>query len=455
MMNINMPNRINVILFITTLFLSLMVKFTTPVWTSFGDPYDYLQQSHESLSSKEFYFPTKRENFSPRPFTVPLLYKVANSDPETIIQMQKFFHALSTFFLCYVLLLFFKNEHSKYVFLFLWYLLMSWWNILGWTHTLISESLSISFMFFWIASFLLLFYKRSAPYIILHIIITILFSFTRDSWPYILVLFYGIFAVIAFKWDRKILVSVIGLFIISCAIFVIQQKTAQIGQRYKLPIMNNIVYRILPNEKYTEWFANKGMPCIDQLKKQFSNVEDSKMIYPLYNDTTYAAFFDWVVKDGKSTYTKFLFTHPAKFLLIGEKSKDLKRIFAYNIGYTGGIKGYSWISKYIFPLFNTITILILNGLLIFLFIKEKRLVWLFPSVTIIIFTANAFLLYIADSMEVERHLFITNIIIQFVGILLVSFILDSEYCNNSINKMKSKYLTLRKNTEMNNRNTDL
>ena len=443
-----MPNRINVILFITTLFLSLMVKFTTPVWTSFGDPYDYLQQSHESLSSKEFYFPTKRVNFYPRPFTVPLLYKVANSDPETIIQLQKFFHALSTFFLCSVLLLFFKKEHSKYVFLFLWYLLMSWWNILGWTHTLISESLSISFMFLWIASFLLLFYKRTVFYIILHIIITIFFSFTRDTWPYILVLFYGIFAIIAIKWERKILVSVISLLIISCAVFVIQQKSAQIGQRYRLPIMNNIVFRILPNEEYTVWFANKGMPCIDQLKKQYSNLDDKQKIYPLYNDSTYSAFSDWVIKDGKSTYTKFLFTHPAKFLLIGEKSKDLKRIFAYNIGYTGNIKGYSWISQYIFPLFNTITILILNGLLIFLFVKEKRLIWLFPSVTIIIFIANAFLLYIADSLEVERHLFITNIIIQFVGILTASFILDSEYCNNSINKMKGKYLTFRKNTDL-------
>lgn len=438
-MNSNISNRLNLILFVTTLFLSLMVKFSPPIWEGYGDPYDYIQQSHISLSSKDFYFPTRHENFYPRPFTVPLLYKIASSDGETIIQLQKFFHALSTFLFCYVILLFFKKEQSKLVFVILWYLLMSWWNILGWTHTLLSESLSISFMFLWIASFLWLYHKRTVTSITFHILITILFSFTRDSWPYILVLFYGIFAIIAIKWERKILVSVTSLLIISCLVFAVQQKSAQIGQRYRLPIMNNIVFRILPNEAYLEWFSEKGMPCIDQLKSQYSNLDDSKKIYSLYNDSTFSAFSDWVAKDGKSIYTKFLITHPSNILLLHEKSEDLKRIFAYNIGYTGDMKGYSKISQFIFPLFNTLTILLLNAFLVFLFIKEKKLIWLFPSVMIVIFTANAFLLYFADSMEVERHLFITNIVIQFVGILLVSFIIDSEYFNNIMNKLKNKY----------------
>lgn len=438
-MNTNLPNRLNLILFVTTLFLSLMVKFSPPIWEGYGDPYDYIQQSHMSLSSKEFYFPTRYENFYPRPFTVPLLYKIANSDGETIIQLQKFFHSLSTFFLCYVILLFFKKEHSKFVFVILWYLLMSWWNILGWTHTLLSESLSISFMFLWIASFLMLYYKRTVTSLILHILIMILFSFTRDSWPYILVLFYGIIAVIAIKWERKTLVSVFSLLIISCLTFVVQQKSAEVGQRYRLPVMNNIVFRILPNEEYLEWFSKKGMPCVDQLKSQYSNLDDSKKIYSLYNDSTFSAFSDWAAKDGKSLYTKFLITHPSNIFLLHEKKDDLKRIFAYNIGYTGDMKGYSKISQFIFPLFNTITILLLNAFIILMFIKEKRLIWLFPSVIITIFTANAFLVYFADSMEVERHLFITNIIIQFIGIFMVAFILDAEYFNNIINKLTKKY----------------
>ncbi|MFA5328693.1 MAG: hypothetical protein WC384_12950 [Prolixibacteraceae bacterium] len=249
-------------------------------------------------------------------------------------------------------------------------------------------------------------------------------------------MFYGIFAIIAIKWERKLLGNIAVLLLISCSIFVIQQKTAQIGKRYKLPIMNNIVFRILPNEDYLNWFSDHGMPSVDKLKEKYSNIEDRKEIYSLYGDSTFSEFSDWAAKDGKTIYMKFLITHPSNLLLINEKKEDLKRIYASNIGYTGSVKGFSWISQFIFPIFNIPITLLLNTLLIFLFIKEKRLIWIFPTVLLIIFTLNAILLYVADSMEVERHLFITNIIIQFIGILLISFILDSELCNNIVDKFK-------------------
>jgi hypothetical protein len=434
----SIPNRLNLILFISTLFLSLMVKFTPPIWMGYADPYDYLHQSSVSLLSKDFYFPQKNDNFYPRPFTVPLCYKIANSDPDTIIQLQKFLHSLSTFFLCYVILLLLKETYSKIIFIILWYLLMSWWNILGWTHTLLSESLSISFMFFWIASFLLYFSRKRPIYLILHIILTILFSFTRDSWPYILVMFYALFVIIAIRWEKKLLLGSVSFLMLSVSIFIVQQHSAQVGQRYRLPIMNNIVFRILPNEEYVNWFADRGMPCIDSLKEKYSNLDNWQKIYPLYDDSTFTEFSDWVVKDGKSVYTRFLITHPSNLLMLNEKPANLKRIFAYNIGYTGSVTGYSWASQYIFPFFNLLTLLLLNGFLIYQFIKEKRLIWIFPTVLILIFASNAVLLYIADSIEVERHLFITNIFMQFTGILLITFIADSELCNRSISKLMNK-----------------
>lgn len=435
-MNNRIPNLINFIFFILTLFLSLIVKLKPPVWIGMGDPYDYLHQSKESLFNKNFYSPQKIHQFYPRPFTVPLFYKIANSEPEKIIQLQKFFHALSTFFLCFVILLFLRKTFSKIIFSIFWYLLMSWWNILGWTNTLLSESLSISLMFFWLASFLLFFHKRTAKYFVFHILVTVLFSFTRDSWPYILIVFYVIYTLIAIRWDKKMRVNSICFLIISFFIFIIQQKSAEIGQRYRLPIINNIVFKIIPNDEYLLWFSNRGMPCIDELKKKYSNLDDYKKIYPLYIDSTFSAFFDWIVKDGKVVYTKFLISHPKNSLLLKEDPEKIKLIFAYNVlGYTGPVNGYSKICEFIFPFFNTLIILLLNGLLIFLFFKEKRLEWIFPTVVIIIFTFNVFLLYNADAIEVERHLFITNIIIQFVGILIVSFILDSEFCNGIKNKL--------------------
>jgi len=291
-------------------------------------------------------------------------------------------------------------------------------------------------MFLWIASFLLVFSKRTKISILFHILITVLFSFTRDSWPYILIVFYGMFIIIALLWDKKMVKTSVVFLLLSCSIFVVQQKSAQIGQRYRLPIMNNVVFRILPNKEYLQWFSDKGMPCVNLLKKNYSNLDAYEKIYPIYTDATLLKFSDWAGNEGRPIYTKFIMTHPSYLFLLNETPSNLNRIFAYDIGYTDEVRGHSLLSQYIFPVFNTLIILLLNVFLVYLFFKEKRIIWLLPTVLIAIFTFNAFLLYIADSMEVERHLFVTNIMIQFVGILSVCFILDSELCNRILNKRK-------------------
>lgn len=421
----SLPYKINLFLFIVTLISSIFVTFDPPVWCGYGDPYDYLYQSRLSIKDKNFYFPRKTDDFYPRPFTVPLLYKISGSNPASIIQMQKIIHSISTFLFCWVMMYFFKKTSTKIIFILFWYLLMSWWNILGWTHTLLSESLSISFMFLWITTFLWFIRKKTILTISVHGVIVILFSFTRDSWPYVLVLFYSLYILFAIILERRTIRGLVLFLILSLSIFVIQNHSAMVGQRYRLPVMNNIIFRILPNDEYLKWFSEKGLPCIDELKKRYSQFSDWQDIYPMYNDSTLKIFSEWVVNNGKSVYTEFLLFHPNYLFLLNEKQDDLMRIFAFNINYTGDVKGYSWISQYIFPLFNLPNILLLNVFYIFMIYKEKNLIWVLPSVLMIIFSFNAVLLYLADAIEVERHLFITNIMIQFIGILLASFIYDN------------------------------
>ena len=402
-------NRTNLVLFIITLILNLLIKVEPPLWTGYADSYDYLHQSEIPITSKDFFCPSRTANFYPRAFTVPLLYKLAGSRPERIIFMQKIVHGISTFFVCYIILLYLNTSLAKIIFILLWYLFMSWWDILGWTHTLLSESLSISFMFLWIASFLLLLQKRSIFVYILHLLITVFFSFTRDSWPYIIILFYLFSITISWIWNKKISLPLTGILIFGLVLFLVQQKTAQVGERYRLPIINNIVFRIIPHTDYLNWFEERGMPCGEKLKQQYSNLEDWKTIYNLYDDPEFIAFSNWVINNGKSTYTKFLITHPARFFLFKETHLDLAKIFAYNLGYTRHFKGYSRISQFIFPIFNVVVLLVLNSLLVFLSIKNRRIIWALPSLLIIIFACNALLLYNADSIEIARHEIFTQI----------------------------------------------
>jgi hypothetical protein len=211
-----------------------------------------------------------------------------------------------------------------------------------------------------------------------------------------------------------------------------------VGKRYRIPILNSIVFKILPNEEYLTWFEKKGMPDIDLLKLNYSDLENHKMVYNLYNDKRFTELFNWVNNKGKSVYMEFLITHPGKSLLFHEKSKDLKRIFAFNIGYTGEISGIGKISHRIFPLFSLPLVLVLLAIVIFISYRESSLIWLFPSVLMLVFTANVFMLYNADALEKERHLFITNIIMQFSGIYLLTLILNSDTANNLLNRILSK-----------------
>lgn len=250
--------------------------------------------------------------------------------------------------------------------------------------------------------------------------------------------------IITIKADRKLAIKMSALVVFSIFLFFTQQETAKIGQRYRLPIMNNIVHRVLPNEEYLNWFVSHGMPNASELKAEYADISNPKKIYNLYNDKRFEAFSNWVIKDGKSVYVKFLYTHPKNIFLVNEKSENLDKIFAYNLGLGGNIKGYSYISHYIFPIFNTISILVLNGLLLFIYARERKFIWLLPTFLIILFTFNAILLYLADSLEIERHQYMTQIMIQVIGILLLTFIVDSDYFEKAIGKLKGSKINFTK-----------
>jgi len=439
-----LPNRINLTLFLLTLFCSLMID-VGPIWQGYSDPYDYMYQSTVSLFNIEFYNPAKSAQYYPRPFTVPLFYKMANGNPTLIIVMQKFIHALSTFFFASVIILYLKNNFSKIIFIFSWYIFMTWWNISGWDNTILSESLSLSLMFMWFGTFLLYVKIKKTSTFIFHICITILFSFTRDSWPYILLIFYLSYFILSFKLEKGMSRKYLTLFTFSLILFFVQQHTAKTGERYRLPVLNNIVYRILPNADYTNWFKKEGLPCLNELQKEYSNSANYKAIYPLYlNDSTYKDLHHWASEKGNTVYMKFLLTHPSQLFLLDETKENLDRIFAYDLTYATGEQGLSRFSSYIFPLFNPFALLILIGFYCYLCFKNNSTNWMFPAITTLICVENAFLLYNADALEVERHLFFTNVLMQFIGMLVTIYIFDSPFVVNLIRTLYQHILSILK-----------
>ena len=419
--------KINFLLFLITLFLVLTIPTNASLWDSFSDSWDYLEQSYNSFFGKELYSPHVGPNFNPRPFTVPLVYKLGGSNPEKIILIQKVVHALSTFFLVYSILLFISKTAVKYIIMISIYMLMSWWNIVGWTIVLLSESLSLSFLFLWIASFLLFLKKKNTFSLVLHMIITCLFAFTRDTWPYLIAAFYLLTMSVFYFSDKTLIKKNILLLLFGISLLFVQQLTLKNANRYQINLVNTIAIRILPNIQYVHWFENHGMPVANKLRNALIGIDNNKnraQLYKLYKDPAYQAFFDWVNKDGIGVYLSFLITHPSYAFLFNENKEQLQRIFAYNLFYTGEINGYSQVVHNILPLFNGYIVLLLISLLVFAFVKTKKEILLLPALIFIIFTLNVFLSYNADAFEVERHLIVTNIMIQFLGFFSTALLLD-------------------------------
>lgn len=422
-MNFPFVTRLNLLLFAVVLVLSFWARPASPLWEGYADPKDYLYQSRIPLSSRQFWIPEKKEGFYPRPFTVPLFYKLAGSEPETIILMQKCVHALSIFLLGATLVPLFSSDRAKITFLAGWYLLMSWWNILGWASTLLSESLSATLMFIWLASFLYVSRHKALWTVAIHILATVLFSFTRDSWPYILVIFYGLYVLVAFVWQKHLWKIWAGMLAFSVCLFFTQQYMGKVGQRYRLPVMNNIVFRVLPYPEYVAWFEQQGMPDAPKLLVKYGHLNAPTEIYPLYDDTEFSEFSAWAASKGNQVYARFLLTHPSVLFFGKGNSYKLDRMFAWNFGYVGDPKGFSRIVHYVFPV-PLVLVLVVFGITFYLYKSKANNLYIFSIIILIVTFFNAWLLFVADALEVERHEYITITMVQLIVILSIALITD-------------------------------
>lgn len=418
----------NLFLFSTFLLLNLLIPYNANKWEIFPDCYDYLAQSKIDLFNLSFFFPTKDLVTFPRAFSIPLIYKLAGSDPQTIVLMQKIIYSFSVTFFSFCVSFIFKKDRLKYIWLFCSYLILANWENLGWSQTLLSESLGLSFFLLWLGSFVLYENKRTIFIMLAHFFFLILLSFSRDNMPYFVVVFYsGYFVLKLFIKERK--TFAFTTLSISIIIFIIHSRSVEIGERHRLPLTNTIITRIIPNESYTAWFKHEGMPMTDSLKKNFKNIDplnDSKVkVYNMYTDTSYNQFFDWAVHKGKSTYIKFMLTHLDYFFLVHEDwSKMNGKLFANNSFYYGGVFGYTILVSYITLLFNNSLFLVL---LLPILILLYKIGTAFPYFlfSVIIFLIMILLNYNADTFEVGRHMYLNSCILELVVISGVLLIFDN------------------------------
>lgn len=432
------------LLFTSVSLVSINDAYYYDRWKLFSDSYDYLTQAKMDFLSFNFWFPAKAKDFYPRPFTVPLIYKIIGGDVSLIVIWQKIIHFLSATLLCISVSLFIKRQILKYLLSLFICIVFCWWNILGWAQLILSESLSFSFTWIWISSLLFWIRFNTRLTFSLHILSVLLFLFTRDSWSYVLILFYVLGFIMAYLFSKNLLKPMLVLLLTCCLAFVVQQKAIERGERQKMPVINNLVVRIIQDSSYLHYFTTKGMPMGKELREEYHTIdftieENRILIYELYKSKKYEPLFDWVVKNGKSTYLKFMLTHPSYPLMLNEPSGKMKSFFVRNLyQYTRGPIGISQYVDSVFPVFSYLALFIFVILLALINIKRKNLIYIIFMVLYIVFIANALIIYNADSLETGRHLFNNSVLVEIFGAIFFCFILDSLPMQRIIEYVKHK-----------------
>lgn len=426
-------------IFAVFLYGILTIPYNPSLWQGLGDPYDYMRQSQLPLTKSDFYFPKFHSGkFYPRPFVVPFIYKIAETNPEKIVVANKLLLCFAAYLIVITLLPFIKYVFIRYLSALLIYALMSWWTIAGWTNVLLSETISCSLLFIWIASIVRIIKNFNWGNISFFFITSFLLAFTRDTWSCIVLLFSITFLMLIFFFNKSDIKKAIGILFFSIALFIFQQYTAGISERYRISVFDTIVVRITQNQEYLNWFKENGMPYTDMVANDFkgfdiTNDTDRLRLYSYYYSEAYGPLMKWVTEKGKPVYSKFLITHPLFFFLMHEKASDVNKLFSANIQpYIGTVKGFCSNVNRLWPLLSNWLIVVLVSFCCYLFFKQNLFIYLLPLILLILNVFNALLNYNGDFLELDRHLYITTIISQFTGVL--SLILLSNYGMIFLNK---------------------
>lgn len=432
------------LLFTSVSLVSIHDAYYYDQWKLFPDSYDYLAQSKMDFFSFNFWFSAKTKDFYPRPFTVPLIYKMIGGDVPMIIIWQKIIHFLSAALLCISVSLFIKKQFLKYLLSVFICVVFCWWNILGWAQLILSESLSFSFTCIWIASLLFWIKSNTRLTFSIHILCVLLFLFTRDSWSYMLIFFYVSGCITAYLFSKNLLKPMLVLLLTCCLAFIVQQKAIERGERQKIPVINNLVVRIIKDSSYLHYFIAEGMPMGKELREEYHAIDftidqNRALIYELYTSKKYEPLFHWVVENGKSTYLKFMLTHPSYPLMLNEPSAKMKSFFVRNLyQYTRSPIGISHSIDSVFPVFSYLALFMFVVLLALINLRLKNLIYIIFTVLYVAFLANALIIYNADSLETDRHLFNDSVLVEIFGAVFFCFLLDSLSVQRIIGYVKHK-----------------
>lgn len=297
-------------------------------------------------------------------------------------------------------------------------------RVASWNDVILSESLSLSCWALTVAM-ALLFVARPARFLVPLVLSAALLVLSRDSNAFLVVMIvpallgyaaYLRFVAKAPWWPAS---AAAGCFL---GLFLLGNASANRGERWQYPLVNVIVWRVLPEASVREAFEARGMPQLPGLR--------AKRARKAYDrDQSLAPFFDWLARSGKSTYVRFLLSHPGYLLgrpapelgaLLGSELADYAPRRSPPLAPTladAPWQGAYWWLQGLLACVLTVAVLVVPAL-------RRTPLALLGALSALLAYPHALVVFHGDAMEVPRHGLQVALQLQLACLLLLLAVAD-------------------------------
>jgi hypothetical protein len=388
-----------------------------------------------------------------RSFTFPLFLKLSGytfsnymhqDAMERVSQYQSSFSIFSWGIFAFSFSLGMKHRFSKIISFAFIILIGASLYVTQWDHSMLSESVSTSFMVifmafliitgllwdigrpisFWIQGFLL----------VLFFLATVLYVFSRDTNAYLLLALIGLMVIgLFFSSVRKhplfraFLTALTGFIVI----FSLVNATIFTGKRSIPSLFHVVVYRVIPQQESLNYFIEHGMPYVDSYQSLASlhiqQLQDARI-----SVESVQHLYAWL-KDGPgiSVIVSYLLSHPLYTL-----SAPLKDVQSWVNGNTN-----EWrkiliptssrihvLSLVMYPIWDWLPILFL--MLFFVCIvmiwkgRMRESIWFVIYFLFISAYPLAMLIWHTDTITLERHVFQVALQLRIASWMSIALLLD-------------------------------
>ena len=238
---------------------------------------------------------------------MPLVYKLLGSDPNLIGIFQSGFSMLSWVVLAICVAGAVRVQWLKIVAFATTLVFSLSTDIVMWDWQVLSESISLSLLALFIASWLWLIQEWHWGKAAIVLVIGFFLTFTRDTNAYVMLMVAGLLTSVGLTWRRqRRYILLAGIFLLFFTVYYVYSNA---NPRIVYNVYETLAVRVLPFPERTEYFAEQGMPVTPAVLKRAGKPASSDN-WALDHDTELQEFRDWIRENGKSTYVQFLLSRP-------------------------------------------------------------------------------------------------------------------------------------------------